>query len=110
MPTLTTHVLDQCHGRPAAGMTVSLVAHGDSEPNLTVQTNADGRLDAPLLNGGGDGGHYRLVFHVRDYFLAAGVESPFLDRVPVEVVLERGQRYHVPLLVTPWAYSVYRGS
>lgn len=109
MTTLTTHVLDQRDGRPAAGMTVSLYSHGSDEAVAVVKTNSDGRLDAPLLEDA-EGGHFTLVFHVREYFLINGIPSPFLDQVPVSVVLERGERYHVPLLVTPWSYSVYRGS
>ncbi|WP_227875767.1 hydroxyisourate hydrolase [Kushneria konosiri] len=109
MTTLSTHVLDQHGGLPAAGLHVDLFAHGATTACAHGVTNQDGRLDAPLLENG-EGGHYTLHFHVRDYFLARGVDSPFLDRVPVSVTLANGQRYHVPLLITPWGYNVYRGS
>ncbi|HRC88224.1 MAG TPA: hydroxyisourate hydrolase [Thermoanaerobaculia bacterium] len=109
---LSTHVLDTHRGGPAAGMTVELWRL-DPEPRLvkTAVTNADGRTDAPLL--GPDEfapGAYELRFAVRPYFLARGVPCPFLDTVPVRFELEAGQAYHVPLLVTPWAYNTYRGS
>jgi 5-hydroxyisourate hydrolase len=81
----------------------------------SVRTNADGRLDAPLL--AGDElitGSYELVFHVADYFRAQGVALPavpFLDRVPIRFgVADPAQHYHVPLLISPWSYSTYRGS
>lgn len=109
MATLTTHVLDQRSGVPAAGMTIALLDADSGETLSQTRTNADGRLDTPLLNEAA-GGRYRLIFYVGGYFRDDGVESPFLDRVPVEVTLTGGVRYHVPLLVTPWAYSVYRGS
>ena len=110
---LSTHVLDLSSGRPAAGMKIELVRHGAERlPLKTVTTNADGRTDAPLLEASQMvGGDYELVFHVRDYFAARGVECAFLDRVPVRFsVGEGGASYHVPLLVTPWSYSTYRGS
>lgn len=110
---LSTHVLDLTAGRPAAGMKIQLLRQGKDPVVLkAVTTNADGRTDAPLLNereiAAGD---YELVFHVRDYFVAQGVASPFLDRVPVRFTLsDAAAGYHVPLLVTPWSYSTYRGS
>ncbi|HEU5438692.1 MAG TPA: hydroxyisourate hydrolase [Ktedonobacterales bacterium] len=115
---LTTHVLDTAHGRPAAGMTVELWridAFGAPELVRRVVTNAGGRSDAPLLAGDElQAGAYELVFCVADYFRAAGVdlpEPPFLDRVPVRFgVADPSAHYHVPLLVSPWAYSTYRGS
>jgi 5-hydroxyisourate hydrolase len=110
---LSTHVLDLTTGRPAAGMTVELFRR-DAEPGSlkTVTTNADGRTDLPLLEGAKvAAGNYELVFHVRDYFAARGVECPFLHRVPVSFsISEATASYHVPLLVTPWSYSTYRGS
>ena len=110
---LTTHVLDTARGRPAAGLTIELWS---GETLLkTVQTNADGRTDEPLLAGEAlAAGTYELVFGVGDYFAAAGLAGegpPFLDRVPVRFgVADAGAAYHVPLLVSPWAYSTYRGS
>ena len=114
---LTTHVLDLMHGRPAANMTVELWAHGAPEPAMlkAVRTNADGRIDAPLLGEGEFAvGTYELVFHVGAYFAGLGVsggDPRFLDRVPVRFgIADLAGHYHVPLLVTPWAYSTYRGS
>lgn len=110
---LSTHVLDLSAGKPAAGMKIQLLRQGKDPIALkTVTTNADGRTDAPLLNereiAAGD---YELVFHVREYFVAQGVACPFLDRVPVRFsIADAASGYHVPLLVTPWSYSTYRGS
>jgi 5-hydroxyisourate hydrolase len=110
---LSTHVLDLTAGKPAAGVKVQLLRHGKDPVTLkTVTTNADGRTDAPLLDEREIAvGDYELIFHVRDYFAAQGVASPFLDRVPVRFTIsEAAAGYHVPLLVTPWSYSTYRGS
>ncbi|NUZ06917.1 hydroxyisourate hydrolase [Piscinibacter koreensis] len=116
MGRLTTHVLDTAHGSPAAGMQVALFRI-DAEPALLREftLDADGRADAPLLDGATfRTGRYRLVFDVAGYFRARGValpDPPFLDRVPLEFgIAEAGGHYHVPLLVSPWAYSTYRGS
>ncbi|HLA63528.1 MAG TPA: hydroxyisourate hydrolase [Rhodothermales bacterium] len=112
---LSTHVLDTAHGRPAAGITVELWR--DGVLLSTVQTNADGRTDAPLLIGDAlQAGTYELVFHVGPYFAALAPDGaaptvPFLDRVPVRFgIADAEAGYHVPLLVSPWAYSTYRGS
>lgn len=110
---LSTHVLDTAHGRPAAGLTVELWR--DGVLLQTTQTNADGRTDAPLLAGAAlTVGTYELVFHVGPYFAAllpAAPAVPFLDRVPVRFgIADADAGYHVPLLVSPWAYSTYRGS
>lgn len=109
---LSTHVLDLTRGQPGAGMKVELWRLAPAPALVkSVVTNADGRTDAPLL--GPDemtSGVFELVFFVRDYFVARGVECPFLDRVPIRIELEAGTSYHVPLLVTPWGYSTYRGS
>lgn len=110
---LTTHVLDTARGRPAAGVTIELRA-GD-ETLKTVRTNADGRTDEPLLSGEAlTAREYELLFHVGDYFAAAGLAregAPFLDRVPVRFGIgDPDAHYHVPLLVSPWSYSTYRGS
>jgi 5-hydroxyisourate hydrolase len=116
---LTTHVLDTTQGRPAAGLTIELWAldgAGDERRLLkSVQTNADGRADAPLLTGDELAtGVYELVFAVGDYFAAQGMPLPapaFLDRVPVRFgIADPTAHYHVPLLVSPWAYRTYRGS
>jgi len=113
-PGLSTHVLDLTRGRPAAGMTVELWRDGAQVK--TVVTNADGRTDAPLLEGAAfEAGEYELIFHVGTYFAAVGAGAAtadrFLDRVPVRFLIHDTQaRYHVPLLCTPWAYSTYRGS
>ncbi len=116
---LTTHVLDTTQGCPAANMTIELwqldVADSRHRILKTVRTNADGRPDELLL--GNDelvAGTYELVFAVGEYFTALGVTSsalPFLDRVPIRFgIADATAHYHVPLLVSPWAYSTYRGS
>ena len=107
-PSLTTHVLDTMRGEPAAGMTIELWSLDRSERVKTVRTNSDGRTDAPLLTGDEmAAGNYELIFFVGDYF----GERRFLDRVPVRFVIsDAAAKYHVPLLVSPWAYSTYRGS
>jgi 5-hydroxyisourate hydrolase len=114
---LTTHVLDLAQGRPAAGMRVELWRLEDNSARTwlaTAVTNDDGRVDAPLL--AGDDFHvgtYELVFAVDDYFAAEGpgASPPFLTSVPVRFTIgDPDAHYHVPLLVTPWAYSTYRGS
>ena len=95
-------------GRPAAGMTIELWSIDQSKMLKTVQTNSDGRTEAPLLSGDEmSAGTYELIFFVGDYF----GERRFLDRVPVRFAIsDAGSKYHVPLLVSPWAYSTYRGS
>jgi hydroxyisourate hydrolase len=108
---LSTHVLDLAAGRPAAGMTIELWRGGTCLK--TLETNADGRTDSPLLDATEiDAGEYEIVFHVGAYFAADHAPgSAFLDRVPVRfTITDPGGRYHVPLLCTPWAYSTYRGS
>ena len=112
---LSTHVLDLTTGRPAPGLRIELHRHvAGAAPQLvkTVVTNADGRTDAPLLNADEiTGGSYELIFDVAAYFTTRGIASPFLDRVPIRfAIADAGAGYHVPLLVTPWAYSTYRGS
>jgi 5-hydroxyisourate hydrolase len=112
---LTTHVLDTALGRPAEGVEISLVrldADGEEEIARTL-TNADGRTDAPLAEAL-EAGMYELRFAVGSYLGAAGhavSDPPFLDVVPVRFgVADPGAAHHVPLLVSPWAYSTYRGS
>jgi len=116
--SLSTHVLDTMHGTPAGGMAVSLFrldAGGTATLLLQVTLDADGRASAPLL-GGADAraGRYRLVFAVAAYFAARGVtlpQPPFLDEVPIDFgIADASAHYHVPLLVSPWSYSTYRGS
>ncbi len=115
---LTTHVLDTSRGRPAAGVRIDFSRlEADGQPRLlrTVTTNADGRVDAPLLEPGEmEAGRYELLFHVGAYFRSAGVaqtDPPFLDQVPVRFTLaEPTAHYHVPLLVSPYGYVTYRGS
>lgn len=120
MGKLTTHVLDTMHGRPAAGMQLRLyrldAAPGDA-PHLlkSLQLNADGRADAPLLEGEALlAGRYRLVFAVAGYFRSQGADLPepaFLDEVPLDFgIADTSAHYHVPLLASPWSYSTYRGS
>ena len=95
-------------GRPGAGITIEIWSGGTLLKS--VKTNADGRTDEPLLDEL-TAGTYELVFLVGDYFSANDGGRPFLDRVPVRFgVSEPDAHYHVPLLVTPWAYSTYRGS
>jgi 5-hydroxyisourate hydrolase len=110
---LSTHVLDLTVGRPAAGMRIELWSlAGEARLLAAVVTNADGRTDAPLLDAASmAAGVYELVFHVRDYFSGRGVACEFLDRVPLRfAIADASASYHVPLLVTPWAYQTYRGS
>jgi 5-hydroxyisourate hydrolase len=118
MGRLSTHVLDTANGRPARGVGVELSrvgADGSATTLKRVVTNADGRTDEPLLVGDAfHAGTYQLTFAVGDYFAALGsatASPPFLDLVPLRfTVADRDGHYHVPLLVSPWSYSTYRGS
>ena len=114
---LSTHVLDTMHGAPAVGMAVALyTTQGDSATLVKrFVLNADGRSDGPLYdNDTIRVGTYRLTFDVAGYFKARGVQLPepnFLDKVSLDFgVAHTDQHYHVPLLVSPWSYSTYRGS
>lgn len=114
MAKLSTHVLDTASGRPAAGLTLDLcrVSADGLQRVCSAVTNADGRTDAPLLEGENfAAGEYELVFHVGGYFRANGANSTFLDRVPVRFFADPATgNYHVPLLCSPWSYTTYRGS
>ena len=117
MRKLSTHVLDTALGRPAAGVKIELRQWQDDAKSWqlikTDSTNADGRTTEPLLtNEHLSAGRYQLSFQVGDYFRAAGVPDAgeFLDVVPVEFHVNATDSYHVPLLVSPWSYSTYRGS
>lgn len=117
MGRLTTHVLDLISGAPAAGMTIELasVAGSVRRPIVKTTTNHDGRCDRVLLEGARfTAGVWQLEFDVAEYFKARGVQlaqPPFLDVVTVRFgVANPEQNYHIPLLVTPWSYSTYRGS
>jgi 5-hydroxyisourate hydrolase len=104
---LTTHVLDTANGRPAAGIPIELARLDGERRELlrSVTTNSDGRTDEPLLEEL-RAGTYELVFAVGDHF-----GEGFLDRVPVRfTIADADAHYHVPLLVSPWSYSTYRGS
>jgi 2-oxo-4-hydroxy-4-carboxy-5-ureidoimidazoline decarboxylase len=114
---LSTHVLDTLSGQPAAGVRIALYEVGASARGLLVETttNTDGRTDAPLMaHAPLRIGTYELQFHAADYFKArdtALAEPPFLDVVPLRFCIADAEgHYHVPLLMTPWSYSTYRGS
>jgi 5-hydroxyisourate hydrolase len=117
---LTTHVLDTAQGIPAAHMRIDIcwwptAATPDAAATWTVTTNADGRTTAPLrANGDLARGIYELLFFVSDYFAAHSVaqnDPPFLSQVTVRfAIADPEQNYHVPLLVSPWSYTTYRGS
>ena len=117
MGRLTTHVLDTAHGKPGAGIVVELYRRESADRVLLTRahTNADGRCDAPLLaDDAMRAGTYELDFHVGDYYAALGVALPqprFLDVVTLRFgIADANAHYHVPLLVSPYAYSTYRGS
>ena len=116
MGLLTTHVLDTARGCPASGVLIEWFRIGDDRSPLgSTSTNEDGRCGQPLLSGGDfQNGEYELVFHAGDYFAATGLtlaEPRFLDRVVIRFgVADSDQHYHVPLLISPWSYSTYRGS
>ena len=118
MPRLSTHVLDTANGRPAARLALTLTR---IEPDGTrvllkrLTTNADGRTDQPLLvDEAFMVGRYEIEFHAGDYFRASGAilpDPPFVDVVPLRFgIADPAGHYHVPLLVSPWSFSTYRGS
>jgi 5-hydroxyisourate hydrolase len=117
MGKLTTHVLDNSRGIPGSGIVIQLFEVVDNHRQLilSTKTNADGRCDAPLLSDDSfKAGVYELDFHAGDYFAAQGAAVPqpaFVDVVTLRFgIADAAAHYHVPLLVTPWAYSTYRGS
>ena len=115
MGRLTTHVLDIANGCPGASIRIDLFRHGQPDAISSAITNSDGRCDTPLLK---DvlfvAGEYELVFHAGEYFNAKGQEDGehrFLDRVVIRFgINDEDQHYHVPLLLSPFGYSTYRGS
>ena len=115
MGRLTTHILDTMRGGPAAGVTVRLYVTANSRKLVaSAVTNEDGRARQPLLDGAAFvTGTYELEFDVGEYFRSRGValaEPAFLDTVVIRFGINAGEDYHVPLLVSPWSYSTYRGS
>ena len=116
MGRLSTHVLDTTHGRPGAGMRFTLYrVEGERREKLAEgATDTDGRAAQPLLEGAAfRPGRYQLVYQVADYFRGRGValpEPPFLDEVTLAFGLADAPHYHVPLLVSPFGYTTYRGS
>ena len=117
MGRLTTHVLDTASGRPGAGVRITLHRNLGERYALVrdAVTNADGRCDEPLLEAATfTAGRYRLVFAVGEYFAKQGValpDPPFVDEVVLDFgIADASAHYHVPLLVSPWSYSTYRGS
>ena len=117
MGKLTTHVLDTARGKPAAGVKIMLYRVSGNSHRLIAEalTNADGRTDAPMLEGKAfTAGSYELVFCAGDYLRSSGQtagEVLFLDQIPIRFGVPDGAaQYHVPLLISPFAYSTYRGS
>jgi 5-hydroxyisourate hydrolase len=117
MGKLSTHVLDITRGKPGAGVAIELYELAGEQRVLlrSAVTNLDGRCDAPLLEGDAlRAGRYELVFAAGDYFARQGAVMPeprFIDRVVIAFgIADPAQNYHVPLVVSPWAYSTYRGS
>ena len=116
MGRLTTHVLDTMAGTPAAGLDIELWTVGEDARRLkTVTTNADGRVDGPLLEGGAfAAGRYELRFRAGAYLRArhgVGADPLFLDEIPIRFgIADSDQHYHVPLLLSAYGYSTYRGS
>ena len=118
MGRLTTHVLDTVRGGPAAGVRIEFrvfASDGSARLVATLHTNRDGRTDQPVLAEAAFAtGRYELAVHVGTYFAACGVEltdPPFFDVIPIRfAITDSAAHYHVPLLVSPWSYSTYRGS
>lgn len=116
MGRLTTHVLDTANGCPGAGILIELFRAGASDaPVTSVTTNSDGRCNEAMLEGEAlTAGEYELVFHAGEYFNARGQqdgEHRFLNRVVIRFGINNpAEHYHVPLLLSPFGYSTYRGS
>ena len=115
MGRLTTHILDTANGKPAAGVSLRLYALGDERLEIAATaTNDDGRTDAALLEGSAmQTGSYEIEFDVGPYFADQGnvsADPAFLDTVVIRFSVRSDEHYHVPLLVSPWSYSTYRGS
>ena len=116
MGRLSTHVLDTARGTPGAGIKIELYRIQDGQAEFVKQllSNDDGRTDEPVLQGEEfQPGVWELVFYTGEYFARSGVavpNPPFIDRVAIRFGIAVDQHYHVPLLVSPWSYSTYRGS
>ncbi|MER2106699.1 MAG: hydroxyisourate hydrolase [Solibacillus sp.] len=118
MPSLSTHILDLYSGKPAANVQIDVrykAADADWVLLQTITTNNDGRTDLPALaEEAWQSGSYELLFYIGDYFATKGIALPepaFLSDVPVRFTMHaEGGHYHVPLLVSPWGYQIYRGS
>ncbi len=116
MAGLTTHILDTARGCPAAGLSITLYRlDGQRHEIIRTTTNMDGRCDAPLIEAGSlQPGKYELVFHAGEYFHRHHIDLPeplFLDDIPIQFgIAATDQHYHVPLLLSPFGYSTYRGS
>ena len=113
---LTTHVLDTAQGRPGAGLRIDLYQCNNNQRRLikSVETNRDGRCDTPLLVATEfELGEWELLFYVGEYFANQQIQLPrpmFLNKVPIRFCMNERAHYHVPLLVSPWSYTTYRGS
>ncbi|MEL7461574.1 MAG: hydroxyisourate hydrolase [Pseudomonadota bacterium] len=110
---LTTHVLDTARGTPAKGLKIELflVTDGRREQRAELITNADGRTDRPILPEPVFAlGDYELVFHAGDYLRAIGQPDGFLNIIPIRFSMNEMSHYHVPLLLSPFGFSTYRGS
>jgi 5-hydroxyisourate hydrolase len=115
MARLTTHILDTANGKPADNVAIRLYAGGEQRRILGATiTNSDGRTEAALLEGDAmQAGSYEIEFDIAEYFSTQGNEAsdpPFLGTVVIRFAVRADENYHVPLLVSPWSYSTYRGS
>ena len=116
MTKLTTHVLDVYSGKPGKGISVELyyISNSERKKITSVKLNNDGRADSPLVQGENFiKGKYELIFYIGDYFknISPAKDIPFLDDVVIRFGISNpSEHYHVPLLVSPWSYSTYRGS
>ena len=116
MTKLTTHVLDVYSGKPGKGISVELyyISNSERKKITSVKLNNDGRADSPLVEGKNFiKGKYELIFNIGDYFknISSDKDIPFLDDVVIRFGISNpSEHYHVPLLVSPWSYSTYRGS